>query len=206
MLPPNEKDRQWIAWTIIVGLIVISTITGVNFPIPQPPSSTDVSSQGMSQGVTDLSGLKVAAPTEVATATPAVVIDSNGVSNLLEIRDASTPVVSVNDGGNTDFAGTVQLGSGNRYPLEYASASRLVYFGLTSAFTGTTDILSTTHGCTTAVSAVLCAIDDPDDDAGDAFICIGTVDDGDVTINALDTADDASTEVDTTAYYVIVGN
>jgi hypothetical protein len=44
--------------------------------------------------VTNLSGLKVAAPTAVGTSTPAAVIDSLGVSNILEVRDAATPVAA----------------------------------------------------------------------------------------------------------------
>ncbi|MGD8499066.1 MAG: hypothetical protein PVJ86_00370 [Phycisphaerales bacterium] len=46
------------------------------------------------------SGLvKLAAPTAIGTATPALLIDSSGVSNILEIRDAATPIFTINDGG-----------------------------------------------------------------------------------------------------------
>ena len=50
--------------------------------------------------------VRIAAATAIATATPAVVVDSLGVSNLFEIRDAATPVAAVNNGGNWIF-GTV---------------------------------------------------------------------------------------------------
>jgi len=156
-------------------------------------------------GVSHFSGLAVSVPTAVATNVPAVVVDSAGVSNLFEVRDSATPVVVVNDGGNADFAGTVQIGTGNRYPLEYASASRITYFGLTSTFTGTTQVLSTTHGCSTAVSLVLCGMSTPDDDAGDPAYCVGSVSDGDVTLSALQDDGDAATAGDT-AYYIIIGN
>jgi hypothetical protein len=43
--------------------------------------------------------LKVAAPTAIATATPAAVVDSAGVSVILDVRDAATPVFSISDGG-----------------------------------------------------------------------------------------------------------
>lgn len=42
----------------------------------------------------------VAAPTDIATATPAAVVNSSGVSNIFEIRDAATPVIRVEDGGS----------------------------------------------------------------------------------------------------------
>jgi hypothetical protein len=39
------------------------------------------------------------APTAVGTATPALFVNSLGVSNLFEVRDASTPVWAINNGG-----------------------------------------------------------------------------------------------------------
>jgi hypothetical protein len=57
----------------------------------------------MAGDVTNLSGLAVAAPTAIATATPALMVNSAGVSVLFEVRDASTPVVSVDDGGVLDM-------------------------------------------------------------------------------------------------------
>lgn len=41
----------------------------------------------------------VSAPTAVATATPAFVVNSAGVSNILEVRDAATPVFAIRNGG-----------------------------------------------------------------------------------------------------------
>lgn len=48
-------------------------------------------------------GWQVAAPTAIATATPALSVSSKGVSNILEIQDASTPVARFEDGGNFDM-------------------------------------------------------------------------------------------------------
>lgn len=56
-----------------------------------------------SSGQTINNWAKVAAPTAIATATPAAVIDSAGVSNILEVRDAATPVFAVQNGGNHSF-------------------------------------------------------------------------------------------------------
>jgi hypothetical protein len=89
----DEKTRKWIAWCIIIMLIVISTVFGVRLPvIPEPPIEA--------LGYTHFSGLVVTAPTTVATATPGTVINSLGLGNILEIQDASTPVVQIYDGGN----------------------------------------------------------------------------------------------------------
>lgn len=48
-------------------------------------------------------GWQVAAPTSIATATPALSVNSSGVSNILEIQDASTPVARWENGGNLDL-------------------------------------------------------------------------------------------------------
>ena len=144
---PKTNDRIWMAWiiTLIVGLV--GTLMGVQFPIPPLPTEAPVSAQG----VTNLDMLHLAAPTTVATATPALMVDCYGLGNCIEVRDAATPVFAINDGGAVDFASSVQLGTGNRYPVEYATSAELAYLGVTAAFTGTTQILSTTHGCTTSV-------------------------------------------------------
>lgn len=129
----------------------------------------------------------------------------NGADLYLYSDDHSTQKLHADGAtGNIDSEGTLQLGTDN-YPVEHGSSGREIYFGLTSAFTGTATVLSTTTNIETA-TVVLCAIDDPDDDSGDAFICIASATDGDITITALDTAGDTSTEVDTTAYYAVFGN
>lgn len=108
--------------------------------------------------------------------------------------------------GNITTTGDVVVGSGARYPLEYATANEVAYVGITAAFTGTTSVLSTTHGATTSVDMVICTMTAPDEDAGDAYFCVGSVSDGDVTLTALDDDGGTATEVDTTAYYIIIGN
>jgi len=56
--------------------------------------------------------LYMAAPTGIPTATPAAVIDSAGVSNLLEVRDGGTAVLSINNGGAYTFTGAGTYSSG----------------------------------------------------------------------------------------------
>jgi len=46
----------------------------------------------------------VNAPTAIATATPALMVNSLGVSNLFEVRDASTPVAQFYNGGGAKIA------------------------------------------------------------------------------------------------------
>ena len=101
----KETDRKWLAWAIVVALILVSTITGVSFPIPPIPEATDIGAQGVSGQVSSLTGLQVAAPTVIATATPALMVDSLGVSNHFEVRDAATPVFTVGDGGAVTLQG-----------------------------------------------------------------------------------------------------
>jgi len=106
--------------------------------------------------------------------------------------------------GDLEVEGNVILADGG-YPLEFATGARRAFVGSTSAFTGTTTVLSDTHGCTTAVVLALCQMQDPDDDAGDAFLCVGSVSGTTVTISAFDDAGDPATEVDTVADYIIIG-
>ena len=104
----TETDRKWLAWLIVVVLTVVGTIIGVQFPqLPPIPAASEIGAQG----VTNLTGLEIVAPTTMPTATPAAVFDSLGLSNILEVRDAATPVWAVNNGGNVVHTGdTTQTG------------------------------------------------------------------------------------------------
>ncbi len=59
----------------------------------------------VASGQTNTNWFVVSAPTAIATATPAVVINSLGVSNLFEVRDAATPVFAINNGGTANLLG-----------------------------------------------------------------------------------------------------
>jgi hypothetical protein len=96
---------------------------------------------------------KVAAPTAVATATPAFAVDSAGVSNLFEVRDAATPVFTVNDGGAV---------VGNL--LQYGSSGERA-FTSTESITGTATV---SHGLTTVTWALCVLGEDPTSGAGEA--------------------------------------
>jgi hypothetical protein len=116
----DEKTRKWLSWCIVIMLIVISTVFGVKLPaIPAPPLEA--------LGYTHFSGLVVTAPTTVATATPGSVINSLGLGNILEIQDASTPVVQVNASGNTQISRLLN------YNCSYVEAAASANSGLTPA-------------------------------------------------------------------------
>jgi len=83
--------------------------------------------------------LKVAGPTAIATATPAMVVDSLGVSNILEVRDAATPVFTVRNGGTV--VGNV---------LQYGSSGYKIVCN-TTTITGTGALA---HGLATPVAVV----------------------------------------------------
>lgn len=106
-----------------------------------------------SSGQTINNWARVAAPTAIATATPAMVVDSLGVSRIFEVRDAATPVFSVNNGGTV----TGQV-------LRYATAGTQLVCG-TDTITGAGAV---THGLTTPAYSVCSLAQDP---TGDAQTC-----------------------------------
>lgn len=60
-----------------------------------------------SGGQANSNWVNIAAPTAIGSATPALVVNSAGVSNLLEARKNATPVFSVSGAGNTTIGGTL---------------------------------------------------------------------------------------------------
>lgn len=126
-----------------------------NLSVAQPFSMQDAGTpvlEGYNGG-----GVKAYAPTAVATGVPALVVDSAGVSNPFEVRKNATPVASIDGSGNLDVGGTFNFGTGNSYPLGYASSGRVLYVAKTASIT-TTSVTSATHGATTAVTAYGCSL------------------------------------------------
>jgi hypothetical protein len=97
------------------------------------------------------SNVIVNAPTAIATAIPAFSVDSLGVSNLFEVRDAATPVLQVNNGGamvatgSLDVGGTLNYGANNLYVMGYASSGASVVCATQTV----TDTLTVATGLTT---------------------------------------------------------
>ena len=101
----TTKDRQWIAWLIVVLVTVVGTLLGVRFPIPEPPIDAELPQYGEPGKVSNFTGIHIAAPTVFATATPAMMVDNSGLGRSLEVRDAATPVMYVNNGGTWGSTG-----------------------------------------------------------------------------------------------------
>jgi hypothetical protein len=66
-------------------------------------TSAGVESTGHPEAFTN--NIVVSAPTSLATATPAMIVDSLAVSKILDIRDAATPVFYIANGGNWTASG-----------------------------------------------------------------------------------------------------
>lgn len=99
-----------------------------------------------SGGQTNSNWFAVAAPTGIATATPAFVVNSAGVSNLFEARKNTTPVASIDGTGVGTFAngltvttGTVALPASEIGATEIANLTRAIKVSIRSLFECTTD-------------------------------------------------------------------
>ena len=117
------STEQWvkIARTILIAALTIAGILGYDVAVIQPrelivqeDTLAAIRAQPIAGGVShfteiEADTLKAAAPTAIGTATPALMADSLGVSNLFEIRDAATPVFTVADGGNVTLTGNQTL-------------------------------------------------------------------------------------------------
>jgi hypothetical protein len=134
---------------------------------------------------------KVAAATAVATATPALVVDSLGAANnLLEVRDAATPVFTVNNGG-TVVGNVLQYGS---------SGEKAVAATASITTTGTV-----AHGLATVSWAVCTLAQDPHTDAGDAATVSVSIAANTVTAKAWQDDATASTETEVDVYCLVIG-
>jgi len=70
-----------VTLTLVLGLVIGGCQKEATFNPQALPGDTS-----------NFSGIAVAAPTAIATATPAMIVDSLGVSNVFEVHDAATPV------------------------------------------------------------------------------------------------------------------
>jgi len=132
----------------------------------------------------------VAAPTSVATATPAWVVDSAAVSNPFEVRAASTPVFAVQKDG--DVVGKV-LGFGTAGEVAVAA---------TASFTTTGTVA---HGLTTVTWAVCTLAQDADDDSGDTASISVSISTNVVTVKAWQDDATAATDTDVDVNCLVIG-
>jgi hypothetical protein len=187
-----ETD-QWvrIARTILVAVLAIASILGYDLAIIQPreivvqeETVKMAQQQGMlSGGVSHFTELeadtvKAAAPTAIGTATPALMADSLGVSNLFEVRDAATPVAAVADGGAWDINGSMDIDgttfdvnvSGSAVILSSEAAADAIHLDANAAVTTGLDIdLGSVSGMTidgglVDIGGGTCGVADGDND------------------------------------------
>jgi hypothetical protein len=111
-----------------------------NTPVWSMDASGNVSRSG---SVSGSNWGKISAPTSIATATPAYVVDSLGVSNILEARAAATPQFSVSKVGDTTVAGRL-LVTGTQ-DFTGASNMRGALTVASAIVTGTTTLTGITH-------------------------------------------------------------
>lgn len=114
----NEKKMQWVAYFFLLVITLGFGYLQISVP-PLPPMPVDegggFGAQGVVGGISNFTGLDVAAPTVFTTATPAVLINSLGLGNILEIRDASTPVFTINNGGGVVQTGDTTYSGGTTF-------------------------------------------------------------------------------------------
>ena len=188
-----EQKRLSIATLVAVLLVGLIALYGAFKPEAPISGFTP-------RGVTNFTGLEVAAPTYQPTGTPAAVIDSAGVSVLFEVRDAATPVVAVNNGGNVEMSGDLALGS--YYPLEYGTAGE-VAVAASQDITGTAEVA---HGLTTVTWAVCTLGEDPSATSGHAAHVTVAISTNVVTVKAWqDDFVTEATETDVTTYCLVIG-
>ena len=130
-----------------------------------------VASSILTQGAV-ITNLVVSAPTAVGTATPAAVINNAGVSNLLEVRDSSTPVFTIG-----------QAGAVSGLVLQYATAGQRV-FCATNTITETASYTSSTTAIATPVYP-WCSMNAI---TGDAYNCAAIHGTGIVTVTVFNNA------------------
>lgn len=112
-----------------------------NTPVWQMDASGNINRTG---SMTGSNYVKISAPTAIASATPAFVVDTAGVSNVIDARKNATPVFQVNGAGNTTIAGTLALTGASNFTGNIIGA-------------GTIDIAGTTNlrGAVTAASETI---------------------------------------------------
>lgn len=88
-----------LAMAVVVAIAVVLSVMALS------TSQTQFQTMALGGGVSNFTGLHVAAPTAMATATPGLMADCAGVNNCFEVRDGATPVAAWEDGGVLDVMG-----------------------------------------------------------------------------------------------------
>ena len=178
--------RQSILPIILVLLLSLST--GCKRTAEEQPTA---------RGMTHLSGLEVS-----GDETDEFVVNQTGTGDIIEFRDAGTPVWRLADGGGVTQTGTFQYGADTLYPVGYASSGQQMVYG-TSTITGTATAV---HGLTTVTFALSVLGEDPTSGAGDCAHATLTVSANVVTLKTWqDDFVTAATETSCDVHWLVIG-
>jgi hypothetical protein len=116
------KAKTILLVALAVALVlVLAVLSGCDKKTPEPQGLSAAQSVFRyieAQGVSVNGFVKVAVPTAVGTATPAMIIDSAGaLGNLLELRKNQTPVFYVDVDGNATYTGFTSGGGLESNPV-----------------------------------------------------------------------------------------
>lgn len=103
--------------------------------------------------------------------------------------------------GNTDFAGTLQYGADNLYPVGFATSGQQAVYGTT----GITTTGTAAHGLTTVTFCTATLGEDPGTGAGDAASVSVAVAANVCTLKAWQDDFSAATEADVAVQWLVIG-
>ena len=109
------------------GVSNILEVRDAATPVYQVHNGGNVTASG---GQTINNWAVVAAPTAIATATPAMVVNSAGVSNILEVQDGGSAIAQFRNGGTLDLIGNTieqDLGTENLGVLPSVCTKSITY-------------------------------------------------------------------------------
>jgi hypothetical protein len=140
-----------------------------------------------------------------AGALPWTRVDKVLVRSELKNQGTSTFEGAIDASGAADFAGALTYSTDDLTPVGFdGSTAYEIYFGSGSSITQTT-VTSATHNMTTAVDWGTCFVSDPDDDAGDPFLCTISISGTSITFQAVQDDGDNATTAATKIYYLVIG-
>lgn len=91
-----SKTKKFLA--IAVALLVV--LVAVVVVLGRPNEGAPTTAQGIAgMGYSDMTGLRVTAPTVASTAQPALIVDQKGLGVLVDFKDGGTPEASIGQSG-----------------------------------------------------------------------------------------------------------
>jgi len=107
-----------VAMVAIVGLVVVALLGGGPGVVRErsldsaPRDDGAFGAQALEGGVSSFSGVHVAAPTVMATATPGLLVNAAGVNQVASFQDGGTELAGIRDGGGVVVSGPTAVATG----------------------------------------------------------------------------------------------